>query len=121
MIAETDLSTLPSYLTVFTQLGLGGLAWYLIAIVIPKLFDKSEASNIRLQEIADLRADKHLKETKEQLQLIMTSHEKALADIKEQLKFTVERHEATVTALISAQEKQIDRVFAHFQRTLNVS
>jgi len=87
MFGEADMASFQTWLQIGTSSGFVGLAWYLIVVALPKMQDRF-----------DMHSDKQLSE------------------FKEQLRFIVERHETTVQAVISAQEKQIDRIMGHVSR-----
>jgi Ni/Fe-hydrogenase subunit HybB-like protein len=87
MFGEADMASFQAWLQIGTSSGFVGLAWYLIVVALPKMQDRF-----------DMHSDKQLSE------------------FKEQLRFIVERHETTVQAVISAQEKQIDRIMGHVSR-----
>jgi hypothetical protein len=87
MFAEADMAAFQTWLQIGTSSGFVGLAWYLIVVALPKMQDRFDAHS-----------------------------DKQLSEFKEQLRFIVERHETTVQAVISAQEKQIDRIMGHVSR-----
>jgi len=120
MVGETDFTSISGFLQVGTNLGFAGLVWYLITQSFPKILERTEAAITRIQEAADRKTDRHFEETRSQIQLIMTAHEKSLNELKEQLRFTVDRHEATVSNIVIAQEKQIDRVLTNFSKCRGV-
>lgn len=115
-IALGDVTSLTGWLQVLTNLGFGGLAYYLITVdgpnrqtrfdeAITRISARHSADIEALQKRFDVHAEKQLAEFKESIQMLMT-----------QIKFAADKHDETVKTLITSQEKQIDRLLDKFSK-----